>query len=225
MCQQIVFWPGQQTLLMICDIAPSASATPDPPPYPQPSLHCTQTSHARAFFLPRLQSQAPTSMHQLTTHSQTNICPVWSLQRREHGGSAHKHDLAEGSQHLIFHCVHKVSGPAQRLVLRTKATLGACWTQARPCCLTKKRISTCFPQGLQYTHTPNVASVCRLFFTMAMTVMYNGIQFAPVSTKRSIVVPFPAEVVWSVVGKFGRQAVWMGSVEGQRIFTQLLVGY
>ena len=60
---------------------------------------------------------------------------------------------------------------------------------------------------------------------MAMTVMYNGIQFAPVSTKRSIVVPFQAEVVWSVVGKFGRQAVWMGSVEGQRIFTQLLVGY
>ncbi|DBA85510.1 TPA: hypothetical protein ACH3X2_000454 [Trebouxia sp. C0005] len=59
---------------------------------------------------------------------------------------------------------------------------------------------------------------------MAMTVMYNGIQFAPVSTKRSIVVPFQAEVVWSVVGKFGRQAVWMGSVEGQRIFTQLLGG-
>ncbi|KAL0020923.1 hypothetical protein WJX77_011398 [Trebouxia sp. C0004] len=57
-----------------------------------------------------------------------------------------------------------------------------------------------------------------------MTVMYNGIQFAPVSTKRSIVVPFQAEVVWSVVGKFGRQAVWMGSVEGQRIFTQLLGG-
>ena len=61
-------------------------------------------------------------------------------------------------------------------------------------------------------------------YTMAMTLMYNGVQFAPVSTKRSIVVPFPADVVWSVVGKFGRQAVWMGSVEGQRIFTQLLVG-
>lgn len=36
--------------------------------------------------------------------------------------------------------------------------------------------------------------------------------------------PYQAEVVWSVVGKFGRQAVWMGSVEGQRIFTQLLGG-
>ena len=58
---------------------------------------------------------------------------------------------------------------------------------------------------------------------MAMTLMYNGVQFAPVSTRRSIIVPFQADVVWAVVGKFGRQAVWMGSVQGQRIFTQLLV--
>ena len=57
-----------------------------------------------------------------------------------------------------------------------------------------------------------------------MTLMYNGVQFAPVSTRRSIMVPLDSAVVWSVVGKFGRQAVWMGSVEGQRIFTQLLVG-
>ena len=58
---------------------------------------------------------------------------------------------------------------------------------------------------------------------MVMTLMYNGVQYAPVTAKRSIVVPFSAEVVWSVVGKFGRQASWMGSVDGQRIFTQLLV--
>ena len=56
-----------------------------------------------------------------------------------------------------------------------------------------------------------------------MTLIYNGVQFAPVSTKKSIVVPYQADVLWSVVGKFGRQALWMGSVEGQRIFTQLLV--
>lgn len=102
---------------------------------------------------------------------------------------------------------------------------GSCWSQERAHCSAKNQIWTCFRQGLQQGYTPNVAAVCRVLFTMAMTVMYNGIQFAPVSTKRSIVVPFQAEVVWSVVGKFGRQAVWMGSVEGQRIFTQLLVGY
>ena len=56
-----------------------------------------------------------------------------------------------------------------------------------------------------------------------MTVMYNGVQFAPVTTKHSIVVPHSAEVVWSVVGCFGRAASWMGSVEGQRTFSQLLV--
>lgn len=59
---------------------------------------------------------------------------------------------------------------------------------------------------------------------MNMTLMYNGKQFAPVSTQRSVVVPYDAEIIWSVVGKFGRQALWMGSVEGQRIFTQLLGG-
>ena len=58
---------------------------------------------------------------------------------------------------------------------------------------------------------------------MAMTVMYNGIQFAPVSVKQSIVVPCPAEVLWSVVGKYGKGALWMGSVAGQPIFSQLLV--
>ena len=58
---------------------------------------------------------------------------------------------------------------------------------------------------------------------MNMTLMYNGKQFAPVSTSRSVIVPYDSEVIWSVVGKFGRQALWMGSVEGQRIFTQLLV--
>lgn len=58
---------------------------------------------------------------------------------------------------------------------------------------------------------------------MAMTLMYNGVQFAPVTTKRSIIVPHAAEVVWSVVKHFGRAAAWMGSVEGQRTFTQLLV--
>ena len=59
---------------------------------------------------------------------------------------------------------------------------------------------------------------------MAMALMYNGVQYAPVSTKRSIVVPCVAEVLWSVVGKFSTQALWMGTVDGQPIFTQLLVG-
>ena len=59
---------------------------------------------------------------------------------------------------------------------------------------------------------------------MAMALMYNGVQYAPVSTKRSIVVPCSADVLWSVVGKFGKQALWMGTVDGQPIFTQLLVG-
>ena len=58
---------------------------------------------------------------------------------------------------------------------------------------------------------------------MAMALMYNGVQYAPVSAKRSIVVPHSAEVLWSVIGKFGKQALWMGTVEGQAIFTQLLV--
>lgn len=58
---------------------------------------------------------------------------------------------------------------------------------------------------------------------MAMTVMYNGVQFAPISVKQSIVVSCPAEVLWSVVGKFGTMALWMGSVAGQPIFSQLLV--
>ena len=58
---------------------------------------------------------------------------------------------------------------------------------------------------------------------MAMSIMYNGIQFAPVSTRQSIVVPHSAEVLWSVVGQFSKQALWMGTVEGQPIFTQLLV--
>ena len=58
---------------------------------------------------------------------------------------------------------------------------------------------------------------------MAMPVVYNGVQFAPVTTKQSIVIHHSAEVVWSVVKSFGRAAVWMGSVEGQRTFSQLLV--
>lgn len=58
---------------------------------------------------------------------------------------------------------------------------------------------------------------------MDMTVMYNGVQFAPVTTKQSIIIPHSAEVVWPVVKSFGRAATWMGSVEGQRIFSQLLV--
>ncbi len=58
---------------------------------------------------------------------------------------------------------------------------------------------------------------------MAMTVLYNGVQFAPVSARQSIVVPHSAEVLWSVVGKLGRMALWMGSCDGQPIFTQLLV--
>lgn len=58
-----------------------------------------------------------------------------------------------------------------------------------------------------------------------MTVMYNGIQFAPVSVKQSIVVPCPAEVLWSVVGRYGKGALWMGSVAGQPIFSQLLVRF
>ena len=53
--------------------------------------------------------------------------------------------------------------------------------------------------------------------------MYNGVQFAPVTTKQSIIIPHSAEVVWPVVKSFGRAATWMGSVEGQRIFSQLLV--
>lgn len=59
---------------------------------------------------------------------------------------------------------------------------------------------------------------------MAMALMYNGVQYAPVSAKRSIVVPHSAEVLWSVIGKFGKQALWMGTVEGRPIFTQLLGG-
>lgn len=58
---------------------------------------------------------------------------------------------------------------------------------------------------------------------MTMTLLYNGVQFAPVTTKQSIVVPHAAEVVWSVIKSFGRAAAWMGSVEGQRTFSQLLV--
>ena len=58
---------------------------------------------------------------------------------------------------------------------------------------------------------------------MAMTVMYNGVQYAPVSCRQSITLPHSTDVLWSVVGKFGKQALWMGSVEGQPIFTQLLV--
>ena len=58
---------------------------------------------------------------------------------------------------------------------------------------------------------------------MTMSIMYNGIQFSPVSTRQSIVVPHSAEVLWSVVGQFSKQALWMGTVEGQPIFTQLLV--
>ena len=58
---------------------------------------------------------------------------------------------------------------------------------------------------------------------MAMTVMYNGVQYAPVSCRQSITLPHSTDVLWSVVGKFGQQALWMGSVEGQPIFTQLLV--
>ena len=58
---------------------------------------------------------------------------------------------------------------------------------------------------------------------MVMTVMYNGIQFAPVSCKQSLVVPHSADILWSVVGKFGGMALWMGTVEGQPIFSQLLV--
>ena len=58
---------------------------------------------------------------------------------------------------------------------------------------------------------------------MTMTLMYNGVQFGPVTAKQSIIVPQAAEVVWSVVKSFGRAASWMGSVEGQRTFTQLLV--
>lgn len=58
---------------------------------------------------------------------------------------------------------------------------------------------------------------------MVMTVMFNGIQFAPVSCKQSLVVPHSADILWSVVGKFGGQALWMGTVEGQPIFSQLLV--
>ena len=58
---------------------------------------------------------------------------------------------------------------------------------------------------------------------MAMSIMYNGIQFAPVSTRQSVVVPHSAEVLWSVVGQFSKHALWMGTVQGQPIFTQLLV--
>ena len=58
---------------------------------------------------------------------------------------------------------------------------------------------------------------------MAMTVMYNGVQLAPVSARQSIVISHSADILWSVVGKFGRQALWMGTVEGQPIYTQLLV--
>ncbi len=58
---------------------------------------------------------------------------------------------------------------------------------------------------------------------MAMNVMYNGVHFAPVSNWRSIVLSHPAEIVWGVVGEFGKQAVWMGSVGGQPCCTQLLV--
>ena len=58
---------------------------------------------------------------------------------------------------------------------------------------------------------------------MAMTVMYNGVQYAPASCRQSITLPHSTDVLWSVVGKFGKQALWMGSVEGQPIFTQLLV--
>lgn len=59
---------------------------------------------------------------------------------------------------------------------------------------------------------------------MALPIMYNGIQFAPVSSKNSIVVPVSGDVLWTtVLGKFGRMALWMGSVEGQPIYTQLLV--
>ena len=54
-------------------------------------------------------------------------------------------------------------------------------------------------------------------------IMYNGIQFAPVSSKNSIVVPVTGDLLWSVLGKFGRMALWMGSMEGQPIYTQLLV--
>ena len=54
--------------------------------------------------------------------------------------------------------------------------------------------------------------------------MYNGVQYAPVSARQSIVLSHSAEVLWSVVGKFGRMALWMGTVEGQPIYTQLLVG-
>ena len=58
---------------------------------------------------------------------------------------------------------------------------------------------------------------------MAMTVMYDGVQFAPVTARQSVVVPHSADILWSVVGKFGRQALWMGTVERQPIYTQLLV--
>ncbi|CAK0784415.1 hypothetical protein CVIRNUC_007619 [Coccomyxa viridis] len=56
------------------------------------------------------------------------------------------------------------------------------------------------------------------------TVYYNGIAFAPVAARMSMVISAPAEVVWDTVSKFGKQALWMGSVEGQHIFTELLGG-
>ena len=54
---------------------------------------------------------------------------------------------------------------------------------------------------------------------------YNGISFAPVVAKCSMVLHHPAADVWSIVGQFGRQALWLGSVEGQQIYTQLLVSH
>ncbi|CAL8469551.1 g9092 [Coccomyxa elongata] len=55
-------------------------------------------------------------------------------------------------------------------------------------------------------------------------LVYNGCAFSPVHSRNSIVVPFGCREVWRIVGNFGKQAIWMGEVEGQHIFTQLLGG-
>ena len=58
-----------------------------------------------------------------------------------------------------------------------------------------------------------------------LSCRYNGIPFAPVIAKCSMVLHHSAADVWSIVGQFGRQALWLGSVEGQQIYTQLLVSH